>query len=106
MDKAVKAKVLDELGGIPESVYDELVGDFVVQAKEQMMQIRSLLAKGERPQASAVIHSLKGCSANLRIAEVHALSHELEQAVKQGAADQELGPMLDKLESLIAGVTA
>lgn len=106
MDKAVKAKVLDELGGIPESVYDELVGDFVVQAREQAMQIRSLLAKGDRAQASAVLHSLKGCSANLRIAEVHALSHELEQLVKRGGAEEELGPMLEKLDALIAGVKA
>lgn len=85
MDKEEKKKILSDLGGIPEELYNELVHDFLAQAHEQIQVISEALQKNDFNAAAKVAHSLKGSSGNLRIHAVQNLAQYIELQAKENA---------------------
>ena len=96
MDKAEKDKVLQELGNLPEEIYNEIGRDFVVIARRQA----GLLAEAAKIQDLQTIaglsHTLKGSSGNLRLRKIQALAIEIEQSVKKN----DTGRILDLVGQL------
>jgi len=85
MDREEKKKILEELGGIPEELYNELVHDFLAQAHAQVQEISEALHKNDFLTAAKVAHSLKGSSGNLRIHAVQNIAQRIELQAKENA---------------------
>lgn len=99
MDKAEKQKILEELGGIPEEFYDEIVKEFIGQAHAQVKTIREALQNNDFDTASKVAHSVKGSSGNLRIYKLQELSKFIELESKANPSKkQELEDHASRLE--------
>ena len=79
-----KQKILQELGGIPEEFYDELIVEFKQQYKAQVAEIREALKTADLTRARLSAHSLSGTSGNLRLTRLHQAAKALEMAIKEG----------------------
>jgi len=98
MDKEEKAKVLVELGGIDEGIYDSLVAEHLNQTKDRCLEIRKFLDENDIEQVADLAHSVKGSSGNLRLQRLYEAAQELEAAAKSGDASTSLSLLLDTLE--------
>ena len=78
-----KQKILQELGGIPEEVYDELVEEFKQQYKTQIVRLREALVAGDLTEARMNAHSISGTSGNLRLYGMHQAAKALEVSIKE-----------------------
>ncbi len=83
MDKAKKQKILKELGGISENVYDELVNEIILQIKGQIPELKGLLNRNDFDSMAKIAHSIKGSSGNLRFTKMQEAAKALEFAVKE-----------------------
>ena len=92
MNKAEKEAILQQLGGIPEDVYNEIGRDFVKIARSQEAQLEEAVAAGDWTAVARVSHSLKGSSGNLRIVKIQELMLEVEHALQ--AKEPEKVPVL------------
>jgi len=99
MDREQKAKVLAELGGIDEGIYDSLVAEHLNQTKERCLEIRKFLSDNDIEQVADLAHSVKGSSGNLRLQGLYDAAQKLEQAAKNEDAVTSLSLLLDALES-------
>ncbi|RKY34252.1 MAG: hypothetical protein DRP78_06820 [Candidatus Omnitrophota bacterium] len=78
MEKDEKQKILQELGGIGEDIYDELVGDFIAQADLQLRDLNQALSNGDLSAMQSLAHTIKGSSGNLRLYTISAIAKDLE----------------------------
>ncbi len=77
-----KKKALSELG-IPEEMYDELLGDFITQTEVSVKQLEELVPTDNFEEIRKAAHFIKGSAGNLRIEEIHILAKEIEFASKE-----------------------
>jgi len=96
-----KQAILDELGGIDESVYDGLVADFAEQTKIQLHQVREHAARGKLKDVADLLHSIKGCAANLRLEPAFKAACEAEDCFKSHSPGTETSARLSILENCI-----
>lgn len=78
MEKEMKMRVLEELGGIPEEIYDNLVVELYSLAKGQVEKIREYAESAQWEELARVAHSLKGSAANLRLDSLSETARSLE----------------------------
>lgn len=99
MDKAEKAKILEELGGLDEADYDSLVTDLIVQTEKQLKDLRSAISGGNFDTAMRIAHSIKGSSGNLRIKKMYEIARSMETEAKEGKDKAALSAAMDLLEA-------
>ena len=102
MMNEAKRKVLQELGGIPEEVYDELVRDLFAQMDDLIVKLESALGTADYKTIGDISHSIKGSSANLRIHPVYELARSIELAAKEKKTAEEIEKNLKMLEQVCA----
>lgn len=101
MDAVEKKRILDELGGIPEEVYDSLVEDLIEQLKEKKSELRAAVSGNDSDAVSSLAHSLKGASGNLRISEVQVVAREIEYKAKEpDSSERTFEELLDELDKV------
>jgi HPt (histidine-containing phosphotransfer) domain-containing protein len=83
MDKAEKSKALEELGGIPEAIYNEIGKEFIVIARRQTDELSEAAVRMDFARVMAIAHSLKGSSGNLRLKTLQGLALQIEEASKE-----------------------
>ena len=83
MSSEAKRRILQELGGIPEEVYDELVKDLFAQMDEMIGKLEQAVGSDDYKTIGDISHSIKGSSANLRIHPVYELAKSIELAAKE-----------------------
>ena len=101
MESERKREILEELGGIPEEVYDDLVKEFLDQARTEISAIRESLKKGISDEAAQLAHSIKGAAANLRLEEISDLAKNIELGLREGAETVSFSGIAEKLEKKI-----
>ncbi|MBF0252425.1 MAG: Hpt domain-containing protein [Candidatus Omnitrophica bacterium] len=101
MDKIEKQRILEELGGFPEDIYDDLVGEFIKQAKEEIVTLKKHIKTNNAEDGARIAHSIKGSSANLRLNEMQEIAKKLEMGLKEGAEPMSLLPDAEELERKI-----
>ncbi|HOX23852.1 MAG TPA: Hpt domain-containing protein, partial [Elusimicrobiales bacterium] len=96
-----KRQILEELGGLLEAVYDELVSEAYAQGDSQLSEISRLLRDGKCSRAAAIAHSIKGCFANLRLEDISSAAKRLEQVIKNGKEPAEITVQVSALAELL-----
>lgn len=95
MDKSQKQKILQELGGIPEEVYNALVEELLKLIDSQKNSLLQALEKKDTKSVQTLAHSIKGAAGNLRIMSIFEYAKALEcitkdsvstEAIEQGAS--------------------
>jgi len=99
-----KEKILEELGGLPVEIYDELVAEHFSLVKEKIHELHDLLGRCNYEEFCRVAHSIKSSSANLRLAPFQELGAEMEAASRDEVDRELLVQSVEKLEKLIARV--
>ena len=84
-----KAKILEELGGIPEEVYDSLVIDLIEQTRAQIEKMSVALDRQDWKGLVEMAHFIKGSAGNLRIIGIENPAREIETSARN-QADKEL----------------
>ncbi len=82
MDGQTKGEILQQLGGIPEDFYDELVGDYIRLTSESLEQIKKFASDNDYDNLEKIAHSIKGASGNLRLNEIYEVAVEVDQMAK------------------------
>jgi len=98
MDKEAKQRILDDLGGIPEAVYDELLNDLIKQVRDNLAELNKSLPGEDFDSISKIAHTIKGSSANLRMTKISEAAKALEISAKEEKDKQTLAKDLEALE--------
>jgi HPt (histidine-containing phosphotransfer) domain-containing protein len=101
MEPEVKKKILEELGNLPEEMYDELVGDYRVLMKEKLGELQALFDVKDYDELSNLAHFIKGASVNLRLSGPRESAQLLEQNAKKRTDLEYLQPLIDTLKQEI-----
>jgi HPt (histidine-containing phosphotransfer) domain-containing protein len=101
-----KEKILEELGGLPVEIYDELVAEHFALVKDKVDELKALLEEGDFEEFRRVAHYVKSSSANLRLTPFQELGAAMENASKGPIDRQILEQSMAMLEQLIASVDA
>ncbi len=101
MEQIEKQKILEELGGIPEEVYDDLVKELIEQSKGEVVQLKELMQANKPTEAACTAHSIKGASANMRITDISEVAKKIELSLKDGVDPATLMSDLEELERRI-----
>jgi|GEM_PF-3236475 len=101
MEPAEKKRILDELGNIPEELYNELVDCFLADIPKKIEQLKTAIQNGNYKSIKAVSHGIKGVSANLRLDKLYELSRELELA---GSNNEELAGIEKKFRIFLEAI--
>ncbi len=92
-----RQRALRELG-ITEEMYDELIGIFIQQSEQTLVDLASAVARKDFQDIKRAAHYVKGSAGNLRLDEVHDVAQEIEQLA---AAGQGLETILRKSRDLV-----
>ena len=84
MNKAEKAKILDELGGIDEADYDALVAELIREGGKQILSLEAALQRGDLDGIAKIAHAIKGAAGNLRIYRIQEIAGALESEAQGG----------------------
>lgn len=87
MDRAQKEKILQELGGLPEEVYDQLCRELLSQIDGFIGDMEKALAGGNYGEAAKIAHFIKGATANLRLYNIRDGAMSIEKACKGGVVE-------------------
>lgn len=90
LEKAEKEKILQELGGLSEEIYDSLCGEHLEQTKTRCARIEQALEKEKFEEVGDLAHSIKGASGNLRLHALFESARALERSAKDGASKDEV----------------
>lgn len=104
MEKAEKDKILQELGGIPEEIYNDLVKELLVQIKLQIPEMREQLKQGDMEGLGKVIHSIKGSSGNLRLRKVEEIAKRINVAARESGDTESMEDDLIRMEEAVGEV--
>jgi HPt (histidine-containing phosphotransfer) domain-containing protein len=77
-----KHKAIDAFH-VTEAEYDQLLGEFVVQAEEKISMLTAALRRGDMTEAARITHALKGVSGNLRLETSFEISKNMDRAMKE-----------------------
>jgi HPt (histidine-containing phosphotransfer) domain-containing protein len=99
-----KEKILEELGGLPVEIYDELVAEHFALVKKKVHELNDLLGQCNYEEFRKVAHYIKSSSANLRLTPFQELGLEMENASREAVDRDTLIQSMDKLEKLIERV--
>lgn len=98
MNNDVKCRILQELGGLPEDIYDSLVNDLIGQIENQLVSLETALEAGKFDIFFQVAHSLSGAAGNLRLTSLREVLYAMEVEVR-GEKDRDvLAKQLDTLK--------
>lgn len=98
MNKEEKDKILKELGGIDDFIYDELVHAFIDEIRGEVVNLRACSEAQDYLKCAKIAHNIKGSSANLRIYEISEAAKEFEDLIKADVKDHE--KILKEINSL------
>lgn len=93
-----KIKILEELGGLSEEVYDQLCVLFIDDAKIKIAELKTAIQILNYDQIKLLAHSIKGASGNLRIIHIQATAQQLEQAAINHNPKNQLQILISSLE--------
>ncbi|MFA6216379.1 MAG: Hpt domain-containing protein [Candidatus Omnitrophota bacterium] len=99
MEKSEKQKILEELGGITEDFYNELLVCFISQTQNYLVELRGILGSEDFARIAAIAHSIKGSSANLRLNTIQQIAREIEVSAKEKKDKVEIGNHIQALEA-------
>jgi HPt (histidine-containing phosphotransfer) domain-containing protein len=94
-----RAKILRDLGDIPEELYNDLLKEFAEEAILKCQTLKDAALSGDLLTVERTAHSIKGASANLRVVEISEKARLLESAAKD-RKDTDL--FLKNIEDLLA----
>jgi HPt (histidine-containing phosphotransfer) domain-containing protein len=94
-----KTEAFKEIG-ISKEIYNELMLEFIQQARDNLVKVENSCAEGNFKQAHSIIHSLKGVAGNLRVTPAYDTAITLEQAILSSKIQEIKGNIL-KLKALI-----
>jgi HPt (histidine-containing phosphotransfer) domain-containing protein len=95
VDKQQKMKVLEELGGIPEEIFDELFTLFIEKTTELLKDLRSAMGNNDKERVAQLVHTIKGSASNLRFTSFAECAFFVEKALREG---QDVSAALRDLE--------
>ncbi|MGV8121197.1 MAG: hypothetical protein AB2L14_15660 [Candidatus Xenobiia bacterium LiM19] len=101
-----KEKILEELGGLPAEIYDELVSEHFAMVKQKVHELNDLLQQCNYEEFRKVAHYIKSSSANLRLVSFHELGAVMENASRGTVERDTLKQSLYELEMLIVRAEA
>ncbi len=96
-----KQKILEELGGLPEEIYDELCQGFLEDAKSKMILLKIAVDETDYEKMKSFAHSLKGAAANLRLLDIQEAAYQFEDAAKMTVMEEELLRLFNVLDQAI-----
>jgi PAS domain S-box-containing protein len=76
-----------KMGG-NKDLYHEILADFLTLHRETCAKIGTALAQGNREEAHATAHLLKGVAATLRAYDLQVRAKDMEQLLRQGSEDE------------------
>ena len=77
-----KKEVLVRLGG-SDSILKQIIGVFQKEMKEEIVQLKKAIEKGDEEEIRLHAHTIKGACANMGSAKVQAIAKELELEAKE-----------------------
>jgi two-component system sensor histidine kinase/response regulator len=86
------------------SLYLSMLRLFVAGNRECAASIRAALEVGDQQKAALLVHTIKGVAGSIGANHVQNAAAELEQAIKTGVADEQLGEAISNLEVLLCGL--
>lgn len=104
IDKAEKQKILEELGGIAEDVYDGLVREVIAETHEKVIKLKEALNNNDYDSIAESAHSMKGTFGNFRIHTIYEIAKSMEAAAEEKKAKDGLVSDLKRLEEALAQV--
>ncbi len=81
MDRGEKLRACEELGGIAEEDYDELLRLHAETTRPQVASLESAHERGDLGAARDLAHAIKGASANLRLDFLSRAAKAVEEAI-------------------------
>jgi HPt (histidine-containing phosphotransfer) domain-containing protein len=97
LDTTVLVALRESVGDDP-AFLAELVGDFLADAPDQLVALRSAAGSGDAPAAMRAAHTLKGNSRTFGAMELAACCQDAETAARAGDLDDVLA-RLDAIEA-------
>lgn len=101
-----KSKILEELGGIPEEVYDSLVLDLVEQTGAQIEKMRAAVEMQDWKNLVEIAHFIKGSAGNLRIAGIEAPAREIEMSAREQKNASGISSAITLIEERLSGLSS
>ncbi|MBF0254108.1 MAG: Hpt domain-containing protein [Candidatus Omnitrophica bacterium] len=101
MDAATKKMILEDLGGLDEAIYDELVADCIAQSGGEFEELKTAAAIPDHARLDALGHSIKGSAGNLRLTELQTAAKAVEFAGKEKRSAAEIVPLMAELEKAL-----
>lgn len=94
MLKKTKEQILKELGKLPESVYDELVNDFITLAESKKEEFERLIEADDYDELMKLAHFVRGAATNLRLEEIGEILAAMEFKSKSRKDKEEIARYL------------
>ena len=85
-----KQKILNELGGIAEDFYNELVYDFISQVEVEIAKLDKAKEVDNFDEIAQIGHFIKGSAGNLRIEEIQNIAKEIELFGQEKKKDKKI----------------
>lgn len=104
MNDIEKRKILEELGDIPEEIYDNLVGEFLFQFGQHLKNIDEASSTGDFGEVARIAHTIKGASSNLRLEEIARAADALEHSSRRGGPEGEIAERRAQLRAAARSV--
>ncbi len=79
------------------AILDEYIG----QLPDEIANLKNSIENNDFTSGAAIAHSIKGASGNLRIMQLHKITAELEQALKNSQAETAF-EMMSQLDTFMA----
>jgi len=95
-----KEEILNQLGGIPENVYDEIVEGFFLESSDRIRLMTDAITISNLNTIASLAHDIKGASANLRLIKIQEMAKNLEAAAKSNNIER-VRHYFDRLKPLI-----
>ncbi len=106
VEKSEKEKIMKELGGISEDIYDDLVQAFISQTGGAIAELKSVLSNGDFDSVAKIAHSIRGSAANLRFTRMQKIVETIEIAAKGRKDNYIPRDCITKLENALEQLTA
>lgn len=81
MDRGEKLRACEELGGISEEAYDDLLRLHAGTTRQQVASLAKACERGDLGAARDLAHAIKGASANLRLDFLSQAAKAVERAI-------------------------
>jgi HPt (histidine-containing phosphotransfer) domain-containing protein len=107
-DMINKQKALDDFQ-ITEKEYDELLGEFIIQADDKIVGIRQCISTGNMVEAEYHAHSLKGVAGNLRLETCYRITSLIDDVLKKNHSvgiDDLLLELVKSIDEVRSSITA